>query len=230
MGKKGLGGFIKGIFVESVEDEDFDDLPELPTSEQNHEMPDVKEPKADTPKQELSVNKEIVELIKNVMDDNNLDGYDYYEFMQSVAEQKDMPSEKKKFEVVFSVIKGMGITSEHLLNTADHYMSVIEKHQEEFNATIDAEEHDKVVKLKEQAEGIEGDITAKTEQIEALKAEIEQLHNQKVDIMDEALSNEAKITKYRQEGVLAYKLFIGQIKDGKNKINQYIGTDRKEEA
>ena len=227
---KGLGGFIKGIFVETAEDEDFDDLPELPTSEQNHEMPDVKEPKADTPKQELSVNKEIVEMIKNVMEDNNLDGYDYYEFMQSVAEQKDMPSEKKKFEVVFSVIKGMGITSEHLMKTADHYMSVIEKHQEEFNATIDAEEHEKVIQLKEQAEGIEGDITAKTEQIEALKAEIEQLHNKKVDIMDEALSNEAKITKYRQEGTLAYKLFIGQIKDGKGKINQYIGTDRKDEA
>lgn len=222
---KGIGGFLKGIFVEET-DEEFDEEFEEECGSQEDSSPktnEVKpEKKAEPKKPEIKVDPKIVEAIKTAMEESNLDGYDYYEFMQSVSEQKDMPSEKRKYEVVFSVIKNMGITKEHLISTADHYLSVIDKHQEEFNAKIDSEEQEKVIKLKDKANGMEDTITEKTEQIEALKREIEELHNEKVEILEVAIKNEAAVTQYRQEGTLAYKLFKGQIKDGKDKINQYI--------
>lgn len=229
--KKGWGSFISDLLYEKTDTEDeFDDDDDLddesdaeingllPITPQDHIMPAVKEPKAP----EIKLNANIVDAIKNVMDDNNLDGYDYYEFMQSISEQTDMPSEKRKFEVVYSVIKGMGITKQHLIDTATRYLNAIVKHQEEFNDTIASEESEKVDALKNRAESIESTITEKTELIEAIKKEIESLHNEKVEVLEIAQENEATIDKLRQEGDLAYKLFISQINDGKRKINEYI--------
>lgn len=232
--KKGFGSMLKGIFVEQV-DFDEDELTDeelteqmssggLPKTEQNYPMPEVKEPKADKP--EITINKNIVNAIKEVMDSNDLDGYDYKEFMRSIEEQSDLPSEKKKFEVVFSVIKGMGVTKSHLMDTADHYLNVVLQHKEEFTSKIDTEESEKVVKLKNKAETIEGSITEKTEQIKALEKEIEALHNEKVEVLEIASENEAEILKLRQEGDYAYKIFTDKIKDGKRKINDYVSDER----
>lgn len=233
--KKGFGSMLKGIFVEQV-DIDDDELTDeelseqmnsggLPVTQQNHPMPDVKEPKAESAP-EITINKNIVNAIKAVMDENDLEGYDYKEFMRSIEEQKDLPSEKKKFEVVFSVVKGMGVSKQHLVDTADHYLNIVLKHKEEFTAKIDSEESEKVVKLKNEAEAIEGSITQKTDQIEALKQEIEALHNKKVEVLEVASENEAEILKLRQEGDYAYKIFTDKIKDGKRKINEYVSDER----
>ena len=224
--KKGFGSMLAGIFVEPIdsdEDEEFEEeVKNLPKTKQDYPMPKVKEPKKKEPEPELVINNDIVNSIKQVMEDNNLEGYDYYEFMQSVAEQSDMPSEKRRFEVVFSVAKGWGLSKEHLITTADHYIEVIENHRKNFEGKINSEEQDKVLKLKSQAELIDRSILEKEELIESLREEMDALKERKESMLTVVNENEAEITQLRQEGNLAYKLFINQIKDGKNKINEYI--------
>ena len=170
----------------------------------------------------VKMNEDVLAAIKNALDEANLDGYDYYEFMKSIAEQTDMPSEKKKYEVVFSVVKNMGVTTDHLVNSASHYIQVIGEHRSKFDANINDKEQEMVVKLHEKAESIENTITAKSDQIEALKAEIKALSEEKIEVVNVATENGAQIATLRQEGSLAYDAVVSQIEDGKNKITKYL--------
>ena len=205
----------------------FYNVPEEQTKEQVEVVEETEATVAEDVQEDApapAVNADILEALKHVIDevDNaHPDEYTYYKFMHTVSEQ-DNPSEKKKYEVVFSILKNMGITAESLILSADNYIHAIQNHYTGFDSKIALEEQEKVVKLNSEAEAIETTITSKSEQIEALKVEIKALHEKKVSIVDIARANDVSITKLKQEGTMAYKVVISQIEDGKNKITKYI--------
>jgi hypothetical protein len=227
MKKGGIGGAIKGFFFESsnADDEDDGDIVEAQESKVSSKSTQSTAnavPVASSPVPELKINQDIVNSIKDCMDENKLEGYNYYEFMQAVEEQTDIPSEQKKYEIVFKVVKGMGVTKQTLVSTADHYSKVVEKHKQVFIDKVASEEASKVVNVRTEAENIEKSISAKMAQMDALKQEIDSLHGKKVEALNVAHTNEMELMQIKQEGELAYKLFLDQIKDGKTKINQYL--------
>lgn len=224
----GIGKAIKGFFFESNDgDEDDEDLEVVEAQEstvKGKPKQSVAEstPVASTPTPELKINKDIVDSIKKALEENKLKGYNYYEFMSAVEQQNEIASEQKKFQIVFSVVKGMGVTKDQLVSTADHYLKIVEKHKIEFDAKVASEEEAKVTRVRTEADNIEAGITAKTEQIEKLKLDIEVLHKKKVEALNVAQTNDVDLLQIKQDGNVAYKLFVDQIKDGKNKIIQYI--------
>jgi hypothetical protein len=223
----GIGKALKGFFFEQNEEDEEDDLdvldaPEPKVMTKGTQSVVETTPVASAPTPELKINKDIVDSIKKALEENKLKGYNYYEFMSAVEQQNEIASEQKKFQIVFSVVKGMGVTKDQLVSTADHYLKIVEKHKIEFDAKVASEEEAKVTRVRTEADNIEAGITAKTEQIEKLKQEIEVLHKKKVEALNVAQTNDVDLLQIKQDGNVAYKLFADQIKDGKNKIIQYI--------
>jgi len=242
-GKKGgIGGAIKGFFFESSDgDDEEDDVLETPQSSVSVSptQSTASVASADsTPIPELKINKDIVDSIKQALEENKLNSYNYYDFMGAVEQQTETASEQKKFhwkyflhyhfheqkkfQIVYSVVKGMGVTKDQLVSTADHYLKIVEKHKAEFDSKVASEEDAKVTRVRAEAEKIETSITTKTDQIEKLKQEIDTLHKKKIEVLNIAQVNDVEIMQIKQDGAVAYKLFYEQIKDGKNKIVQYI--------
>ncbi len=214
---------LKKTFYD-VPEENVEQIEEAPQSEETETEAPVAEVEVEAEEEAPAVNADVIEALKQVIDDvdnAHPDKYTYYKFMHTVSEQ-DNPSEKKKYEVVFSILKNMGITAESLILSADNYIHAIQNHFTGFETKIESEEQEKVSKLNSQAEAIETTITSKSEQIEALKEEIKALHEEKVSIVDIARENDVALTKLKQEGIMAYKVVVGQIEDGKNKITKYI--------
>jgi len=228
----GIGKALKGFFFEQNDDEEEDDeldvveTPEPKVAKKGKQSVVEAIPVAPAPIPELKINKDIVESIKHALEENKLKGYNYYEFMSAVEQQTEIASEQKKFQIVFSVVKSMGITKDQLVSTADHYLKIVEKHKEAFDGKVATEEEAKVARVKVEADNIESVITAKSEQIEKLKQEIDDLSKKKISAMNMAQTNEVEILQIKQDGNVAYKLFADQIKDGKNKIIQYISEEK----
>ena len=223
MGKKGFGALIKGLVWES-DDTDNEELTEeelAELEESAEEAPASATKEETTGPSPVALNENIVDAIKEAIKEADLDGYDYYEFKKAVEEQK-FPSDKEKYVTVFSVIKGIGVTVEHLLTTADHYVDVLVKHRADFDTTINEEEEAGVTALKAKADSIEDEINAKLDAIEKAKAEIEALGAEKDSVLAMAQKNEATISTLRAEGDLVYKMFADDISDSKSKINQYL--------
>ena len=161
--KKTIGSLLGSIFVEQV-DVDEEEFDETESEMDDEVVEDSSAPRTaeavDTEPEEVELNDDIVASIKKAIDDANLEGYDYYEFMQTIAKQ-NMPSEKEKYTTVFSVVSVMNVTKEHLLSSASHYLDVLEKHKEKFTENLKKEEAETVLALYDEADAIEDEITKK---------------------------------------------------------------------
>ena len=222
--KKTIGSLLGSIFVEQVDvdEEEFDETESEMDEEVVEDSPAPRTAEAvDTEPEEVELNDDIVASIKKAIDDANLEGYDYYEFMQTIAKQ-NMPSEKEKYTTVFSVVSVMNVTKERLLSTASHYLDVLADHKARFIDNLKKEEAETVLALYDEADAIEDEITKKTEQIEAIKAEILEDSKRKEEIVALATNNESSLVNLNNQAQMAYKMFEDQITDSKAKIDKYI--------
>lgn len=80
--------------------------------------------------------KSVAFLLKAI-EKNNLKGFDYIEYKQSLRALADMKlDEETAFKSAFATAKTMGLTKEILLKTAEHYKVVLGREKEQFEAAV----------------------------------------------------------------------------------------------
>jgi len=90
----------------------------------------------------------IEERLKKVLEAENKKNYpgaDYYEFVLALENMKDVPVESAKYTSAFNVLSAtQGLTKEHLVQTAQQYIALIDRELSEFNAGFDKENKEQV--------------------------------------------------------------------------------------
>lgn len=169
------------------------------------------------------VSIKFMDLLFNSMEQNNIEGFDYLEYKQSLQSLKKMPmDEPTRYQSAYAMAQTMGASPAHLIDTARHYIDILKKEEEKFAEAL-ANQQLKQIESKEQEIGkIEQLIKTKTEQIKKLTQEIE-LHRNKAGQMRKQISAAAvKVETTKNNFIASYNSLVGQIHQDVENMKKYL--------
>lgn len=177
-----------------------------------------------------SFDPEIYKDLQTELDKNNLEGYDYLEFAKVRKRQETIPNitEPQKYLMAYESIQAMAqvsnqdVTKEHIVKTADHYIGVLDKQEEEFKSEMSKAMESKVQTRLDAAQEKQTSIASKTEQIAKLNSEISDLNIAIQQDHSEAQQMKDKIEGTAKNFKLTIDIAKGEIERDKQNIGTYI--------
>ena len=166
-----------------------------------------------------------VNILFKAIEDNNIKGYDYLEFVQSINNLKKQgisSEEDKLFNTAYALAKTMNVDKEKLLKTADFYLSVLNKEKVKFN---DALVNNAKVKLKEKNSklaSLNKSLIEDKKAFEELKKRIASKEKEIAGITKELDESKSKVERVKAGFNNALKQIVNKIILDKDKINKYL--------
>lgn len=110
-----------------------------------------------------------VDFLTQALEKNNLPGFDYIEFKQSIGNQVSLGiDEPTMFKSAFATAATVGLTKEKLLKTADHYKKILTNEKTQFDAALQKQVDQRVRSKQVEVEKLR-------KQIEEYQAKIKEL-------------------------------------------------------
>ena len=164
-----------------------------------------------------------VKFLTTALERNNLPGFDYIEYKQSLAalSAMDMP-EEMAFRSAFATAATVGLTKEKLLKTAKHYKKILDTEKKQFDAALQKQ-------MKQRVGGKMTEAQKLKKQIELIKvkiAELEEKMKSSQKIIDNAAAEiqaaKDKIEGTRQNFETTLQSLMNAIDEDIENINTYI--------
>lgn len=164
-----------------------------------------------------------VEFLTNALEKNNLPGFDYIEYKQSLGALMAMNmDEMTAFKSAYATAATVGLTKDKLLKTADHYKGILNNEKAQFDAALEKQmqqrvksKQDEVAKLKKQIE----EYQLKIKQMQEKIAESESI----VANADEDIrASMEKIQSTSQNFEFTLKSILNEIDKDVENINRYL--------
>jgi len=166
-----------------------------------------------------------VEFLTRALEKNNLPGFDYLEFKQSLNAMSKMNmgmDETTSVKSAFATASTMGLTKQKLLESAMHYKKVLAKEKTQFEVAMQnqiqkniAGKKEEMTKLQDRIKQYQGRIKELQEQIVKSQATI--------DGADEQIqAAKAKIEGTKQNFDVAHQNIVAQIENDIQKFNSFL--------
>lgn len=171
------------------------------------------------------VDKKFVDHFVSLIENSNLKGPDYFEYMQALKSLSGLGlSEEKQYQAAWASFKAMGgITDINVLtSTANQYMSVLDNDHQGFLKDVEAAITEKVGGLKNALKSTQDENEAMAKQIIDLQARINGNNEKITKISTDISEQSAKITINKNNYEITYNSFVEQIKGDMAKIKQYL--------
>ena len=164
-----------------------------------------------------------VATLTKALNHANLPGFDYLEFKQSLgALTKLNMDEATAIKSAFATAATMGLTKPKLIETAQHYKSVLAGERNKFQQALDN-------RVQARVEGKKKEIERLKKQVEEYKSKITQLesqiakHQQTIDSADSTIQTEVeKIESIHRNFEQAHQSLLNQIDKDILNINQHL--------
>lgn len=155
---------------------------------------------------------------------NCLDSYDYLKFKNTVQDLAgDIADERLRYKTAYSAAKAMGITPDKLVQTANHYIMVLDQELKNFNEAVDDQVETRVVSGLNKLKDLDTEITAKNTQIQALNAEITSLSTQRAALATKVNEDKNVIETNKNGFLTAQASLVEGIKNDIKKLSSYLG-------
>lgn len=168
---------------------------------------------------------EISEKLSVAIEDNNLKGNDFLEFMQSLNKMAGLSvDEKTKFNMVFATLTTSdgGLTKEYLMSSIEHYIGVIGNEKEIFRNEMSKASVEMVTNREASVEQLSISAQEKAEQIQKLQQEIQEISENVTVSKSEIEQSKLVIAQKQADFDVTVNLLETQILDYKTKIEQHI--------
>ncbi|MEZ4908675.1 MAG: hypothetical protein R2771_13780 [Saprospiraceae bacterium] len=217
-------GFIdklKSVFV--VEDDPSSPSPAI---EKNDE--DKIENVVESENTDQSVKAEagkFVNVLFSSLEKSNLEGFDYLEFMQSISNLKNQNitnEEEKLFQTAFAMATTLGVEKNKLIETAQHYLSVLESEKTHFNNSLNNTAKNKIDEKNKELKSVKNKIIEIQQQITALNTELEKNKESLNSISQELNQAESKVALVKNGFETAYQSLVNKIQSDISKITKYL--------
>lgn len=117
--------------------------------------------------------------LEDLMDKEDLPGPDYLEFSKGIIKSSNLPlTEEQKYQTVFGNFETMGLTIPKLVQTANQYLSILDREKAEFETQVEGER-------KIHVDGKQGLIQKEQDEIVELNRQIQEKSNNVTRMMTE---------------------------------------------
>lgn len=164
-----------------------------------------------------------MDFLTNALAKNNLPGFDYLEFKQSLGALASLNmDEATAYKSAFATASTVGLTKEKLLKTAEHYRDILLQEKKSFDQALQKQISQKVESKKAEMEKLKKVNLDYQAQIQKLQEEIAK--NQSiVEHADESIqSSLEKIEQTRKQFEATIQAILNQINCDIEDIGKYI--------
>jgi uncharacterized protein (UPF0335 family) len=166
---------------------------------------------------------EIKKQLVDALEKANMEGYDYFEFARAVDSQANIvPSEELRYKTSFAMASSMGVTTDKLVSSADFYLSILKKKEDEFNTAMEQHSNSAIVSKEASIKKYDADMLSLSDQIKKITEQINALQQQKTAMSNDISSAKSEIEKVKNNFYATLKIFTGRITTDVEKIKAYL--------
>lgn len=192
----------------------------------NSPSPKSAPPPAANPSSTVSpgkVTQKFTNVLLRAMEQNNLEGFDYLEFKQSLNSLKKMPmDESTRFQSAFAMAQTMGATPAVLLQAAQHYLDILKREESKFEDALSKQKMKQIGSKEQAVKKLEESIQAKAAKIKELTQQIE-AHQKEMAALKGAIQESAvKVESTKNDFIASYNNLLSQIQQDMEGIKQYL--------
>ncbi len=169
------------------------------------------------------VNPKFMDILFKAMEKNNLDGFDYLEFKQSLKSLSKMPmDEATRFKSAFAMAQTMGATPAKLKETAEYYLTVLGREKKQFEEAVTQQKSKQIGNKEAEIKQLQKVIVEKKKQIAQIQKEIEE-HEKKMKANKAHIEKATvKVTSTKNDFMASYDALTGQLKHDIEKMTNYL--------
>jgi len=169
------------------------------------------------------VTDKFMNILLGAMDKSNLDGFDYLEYKQSLQSLQNMDmDESTRYQSAFAMAKTMGATPQNLLETANHYLTILKTEEQKFGQALVNQKEKQIGDRRQRIEKLDQAAEQKRKQIEQLTKEIEAHEQESAQIKEQITDATVKVENTKNNFVVTYQLLTGQIQEDIVKMQTYL--------
>jgi len=169
------------------------------------------------------LDQQIMNTLLQAFAENNVQGFDYFEFKQSLRSLTAMNlDESTAFKSAFATAATLGITKNKLLETASFYQTVLDKEKEKFDEAMKSQNKEAIHNKKDEVVALQEQVRKKSEEIKRLTSEITS-HQQEMERINLLIEQaELKIGDTSANFNKSFSYLKSEIQVDIQKIQQYI--------
>ena len=168
-------------------------------------------------------NQRFVDILLKAIEANNLDGFDYIEFKNSLHSLSKMNmDEATRYKSAYAMAQTMGTSVDKLVQSGNHYLDVLAKEHNKFQNAVKNQLDSQVNGRKQQITELKSSIESKKKKIAELQKEIEQESKQLDELNNDLTSAAEKVKSTENSFNHAYDSVVKQIKNDIQQMNNYL--------
>ncbi len=169
------------------------------------------------------VSEHFVEILIAAMEKGNLQGFDYLEFKSTLKSlEKLIPDEPTRYRSAFASAVTMGVSAEKLLETANHYLQVLQKEEEKFEAALTNQQDLQINAREAEMAEIDKQIKEKSAKIKELTEGIEKHQKELQELNHQLGEAKQKIIKTKNDFEVSYHQIVDKIQADVQNIGKYL--------
>ncbi len=164
-----------------------------------------------------------LQFLISALEKNNLPGFDYIEFKQSLSKLLAMDmDEGTAFKSAFATASTLGVTKDKLKQTATHYQKILSKEKAQFDNALQKQMTQRVDGKYKEVERLKQQVVEYEKKIEELKTRIESANNTIAQADAQIENAKTKIESTREAFDFTHQSIMNQINIDIENIEQYL--------
>lgn len=184
-------------------------------------------------KQNMSVDSTIdksdiqgfIDVLFKALENNNMEGFDYLEFMQSISNIKKQNltgDEIKLFQTAYALASTMKVTKPGLIESGKYYLEILEKEKSSFYNSLNNNANVKLEEKNKEINDLQKKISEDRAKLESLKNSIVADEEKYKSLSQELLQAQQKVNSVKTGFNQAYTSIADKINGDLNKIEKYL--------
>jgi len=169
------------------------------------------------------VTSKFMNVLLGAMEKNNLQGFDYLEFKQSLKSLENVQmDDATRFQSAFAMAQSQGATPEKLIKAAQHYKAVLKQEEDKFGQALAGQRSKQIGDKESSIKQAEAMIKEKTAKIKQLEKEIADHQKYLNKTQHEIQSAKAKVDSTKNNFVVTYQMLVRQIDADISNITKFL--------
>jgi len=169
------------------------------------------------------VSDKFLTILFKAMDSQNMDGFDYLEFKQSLQSlEKVQMDEATRFKSAFAMAGTMGADATKIIQSATHYLNVLKTEAGKFQNAVSNQMQTQVGDKQAKIKLLTDTVAEKQKQIAALEQQIAEHRKEIKSIEGQVSKATVKVENTKNDFQASYDTLVGQINQDVENMKQYL--------